>query len=229
MEVLCSYGCGNIAIFFFKDGRGCCNEKRQKCTKMREKNSIANKNKRLSIEHRTKISNSLKGFKHTKERVDKMSNSLKGRKSWNEGLKLPEEIGNKISESMKGKDPWNKGLTSNNDNRILCGLDHPFYNKYGPESSNWKGGKSLEPYCVEFTNELKNMIKERDEYECQNEDCWKKENSFLTVHHINYDKLNCHPNNLITLCNSCNSRANGKREFWEKYFKIIVKEVDEKK
>lgn len=36
--------------------------------------------------------------------------------------------------------------------------------------------------------------------------------------------LDCHPLNLITLCNSCNSRANVRRDRWKKFYKNIVED-----
>ena len=41
----------------------------------------------------------------------------------------------------------------------------------------------------------------------------------LKRNHINYDKQNCNPKNLITLCHSCNSKVNKNRKYWTNYFK----------
>lgn len=40
------------------------------------------------------------------------------------------------------------------------------------------------------------------------------------VHHIDYNKLNCNPNNLITLCKSCHMKTNFNREYWLDYFNL---------
>jgi hypothetical protein len=94
----------------------------------------------------------------------------------------------------------------------------------GINSSQWKGGISCEPYCPEWRDiEYKNSIKERDGYVCQNPDCWGKD-SKLVIHHINYNKKDCSPINLITVCSSCNSRANSNRELWEQKFNKFIKE-----
>jgi hypothetical protein len=45
----------------------------------------------------------------------------------------------------------------------------------------------------------------------------------LCIHHINYDKKDCRPANLITLCLSCNSKANKDREWHEAYYTEIMK------
>jgi len=44
----------------------------------------------------------------------------------------------------------------------------------------------------------------------------------------NYDKQDCSDGNLITLCNSCNARANGslmKRRLWTEFYTFIIEEV----
>ena len=92
---------------------------------------------------------------------------------------------------------------------------------FGKESSGWKGGISKEPYCKDWTKDLKEFIKERDDYKCMNPDCLKKDD-MLHVHHINYNKKSCGPENLITVCRSCNSRANSDREWHESWYKAIL-------
>jgi hypothetical protein len=95
-------------------------------------------------------------------------------------------------------------------------------NRFGSGNPSWKGGISCEPYCPVWTDrEFKNDIKERDDYKCQNPDCWKTTNK-LVLHHIDYDKKNCNPNNLITVCNSCNIRANKDREWHTAWYQAIM-------
>lgn len=92
----------------------------------------------------------------------------------------------------------------------------------GEGNPNWKGGISCEPYCYEwFFKEFKEYIKERDGNRCLNPDCWGNIHR-LSVHHIDYNKKNCGPENLITLCASCNSRANKDREWHEAWYSVIL-------
>lgn len=53
----------------------------------------------------------------------------------------------------------------------------------------------------------KKTIKARDGFRCQNPECnlrfKSKKYIRLTIHHIDYDKDNIVPWNLITLCNGC--------------------------
>ena len=83
----------------------------------------------------------------------------------------------------------------------------------GKLSSQWRDGISFEPYSVDWTETLKRSIRERDHYICQL--CLRYGNN---VHHIDYNKKNCNPDNLITLCISCNSKVNFEREYWSNYF-----------
>ena len=94
----------------------------------------------------------------------------------------------------------------------------------GPSHPNWKGGISCEPYCdIWLDKDFKESIKERDDYTCQNPDCWGTSKR-LTVHHIDYNKKNCGPENLITLCRSCNVRANYNRKEWFEFYNNTMKE-----
>jgi len=91
----------------------------------------------------------------------------------------------------------------------------------GSKNPNWQGGISFEPYCeIWKDSEYKITIKERDNYECKNSLCNGNSNK-LCIHHIDYNKKNCHPKNLITICFSCNARANFNRKFWEMFYKKI--------
>jgi len=94
-------------------------------------------------------------------------------------------------------------------------------NNSGNGHYNWKGGISKEPYCQDWGKDLKEFVKERDGYKCMNPDCWCKDKT-LSVHHINYNKKSCGPENLITVCRSCNTRANKDREWHEAWYKAIL-------
>lgn len=97
-----------------------------------------------------------------------------------------------------------------------------YLKRSGSGHHNWKGGISCEPYCDAWLDkEFKESIKERDNYQCQNPDCWET-SKILTIHHIDYNKKNCRPENLITLCNSCNSRANFNRSWHKLFYKIVM-------
>ncbi|MBA7559106.1 hypothetical protein ES708_00719 [subsurface metagenome] len=88
----------------------------------------------------------------------------------------------------------------------------------GEKGPNWKGGISFEPYPITWTRALKKAIRQRDNHTCQL--CFNKG---LPVHHIDYIKQNCTPDNLITLCQRCNAKVNYNRPYWTEYFTKIIK------
>lgn len=89
-------------------------------------------------------------------------------------------------------------------------------------SPSWKGGISFEPYCFEWTNDLKEFIKQRDGYKCMNPCCNSKDPDDLCVHHFAYDKKSCGPEDLITVCRSCNASANYNREWHTAWYQAIM-------
>lgn len=96
-------------------------------------------------------------------------------------------------------------------------------NHTGPGSPSWKGGISYEPYCEVWKDtEYKQDIRERDGNRCLNPYCVSKKPNDLTIHHIDYNKKNCRPGNLITICRSCNSKANISREWHQHWYKAII-------
>jgi len=123
--------------------------------------------------------------------------TIKKLRNINLGKTLSEETKNKISIKLIGTN---------------CGENNPA----------WKGGVSGEPYCEQWLDQdYKESIKERDDYKCLNPECNKTTNK-LCIHHINYDKKNCHPSNLITVCFSCNSKANKNRKWHKAWYQAII-------
>ncbi len=115
-----------------------------------------------------------------------------------------------------------RGRYHTEETRKQMELNH--YDSSGKNNSNWQGGISFEPYSPEFDEQLKKLIRQRDGYKCQL--CGTPENGItLNIHHIDYDKKNSSPDNLISLCKYCHTKTNFNRDFWEKYFNEI--EVNE--
>jgi hypothetical protein len=98
----------------------------------------------------------------------------------------------------------------------------------GEKHPNYIDGRSFEDYPIEFDETLKEKIHKRDNYKCQCCGITEEEHiivfgQVLHVHHINYNKKNCSKDNLITLCISCNTRANYNRSYWIEFYKNKVK------
>lgn len=74
----------------------------------------------------------------------------------------------------------------------------------GEKHYNWRGGYSDKDYPKEWNMGLKEFIRNRDGRKCQYPRCSyddTKEKQKLSVHHIDGNKKNCLPINLISLCN----------------------------
>jgi len=96
------------------------------------------------------------------------------------------------------------------------GKKSSMYGRTADKCPAWRGGISKLPYAFSFTPELKELVKKRDGYMCQFPDCGTDKD--LAVHHIDYQKMNNDPKNLITLCKCHNSKVNFDREHWTNYF-----------
>jgi len=152
-----------------------------------------------SDETKKKISLANMGREHSEETRKKISESHKGLKhgdgakrkmsEYRTGLKLSEETKRKMSQSRMGRE---------------------------------RGGISHITYPADWTQTLKQSIRERDNYVCQecgiHQDELEGWNKRLDVHHIDYDKNNCNPTNLVSLCRSCHAKTNADRDSWFNYF-----------
>lgn len=152
------------------------------------------KRKPLTKQHKENISKGHMGLKPNNRTRKKMSLSHKNKPSNMLGKKHSKESKEKMKMARTGKIKEN--------------------------ASNWQGGKSFEPYSVDWTETLRISIRERDKYTCKI--CGKKQGDrAFSVHHIDYNKLNCSPENLITLCLKCHLKTNSKRDKWIRYFKYL--------
>ena len=92
----------------------------------------------------------------------------------------------------------------------------------GENNPNWKGGKSFESYCPIWSDKTyKEYIRQRDNNICRNPCCYRTTKK-LSVHHIDYNKKNCYPYNLITLCVGCNARANKDRDWHKEWYSFLM-------
>ena len=133
------------------------------------------------------------------------------------GKKCTEEHKQKVSLAKKGKKRTKEVKQKISKTRIEKGIAK------GENNPNWQDGKSFEPYGIEFNKGFKQQIFERDNYTCQCPDCKHKSN-ILDAHHIDYDKKNNIPENVITLCRSCHMKTNGKnkREYFKEFYQNIM-------
>jgi hypothetical protein len=124
---------------------------------------------------------------------------------------------------FKGYEDYWKGKQNSQHSEWMKGKNNPM----------WNNGSSKFPYPFIFNDELKESIRKRDNYTCQNPECNMTEEEHLTVygqvlhvHHIDYNKQNCKKDNLITLCQQCNLRANKNRYYWQKIYMNKLRGAD---
>lgn len=138
---------------------------------------------------------------------------------------MPKGIYEHKSHSEETKEKIRKGNLGKNNPMYgvrRFGKDNPMYgiHRFGKNAPTWNGGISFEPYTFEFNNQLKKLIRERDIHQCQF--CGINENGRNhDAHHIDYNKKNCNPRNLIILCQSHNKKANFNREKWQFLFETL--------
>ncbi len=85
----------------------------------------------------------------------------------------------------------------------------------GKDNPAWIDGRSRERgYNWFFWKEtLRESIRQRDNYTCRVCNKLQKDEA-LSIHHIDYDKDNYNPNNLISLCRGCHTKTNFSRDYW---------------
>lgn len=221
----CDYGCGLPAKYKQTNGRWCCSPFYSQCPILKKKNSIGNKGRIKSENEKQKISKSLTGRKHTEETKRKISENHVNISGINHpmfGKLHSEETKKKIGKSNRGRTRSESFKINNRVNKI--GKNNPMFgiSRFREENPNWKGGISNQPYClIFFDGEFRELIYNRDGKQCLNPCCSHK-SSRIVIHHIDYNKKNCYPGNLICLCNSCNAMANKDRPWHTSWYKAII-------
>jgi hypothetical protein len=140
----------------------------------------------------------------------------------------------KIHLFLEKNGVWNKGLKKEIDSRVAKGaetqtqsrLGMTYVNKFGSDRAavicakksstmkktlrnKWSILTLSKTYPIEFDNGLKSFIRNRDRHLCQLCEKTKTVNGEeLIVHHIDYNKYNINPENLISLCRSCHAKTN---------------------
>ena len=164
---------------------------------------------------------------------------------WNKGKKGYKNPKHSLSMKKLYKEgkirTWNKGLTIETDERVKKQEKQRRKNRiyivgisWGKHTEETKSKLSLShggngipysntEYGSEFDNNLKEQVRFRDTYKCQECGCSQLENGKqLDVHHIDYNKKNSQLSNLIALCISCHRATNSNRQYWQEHFSKTV-------
>lgn len=177
-------------------------------------------------ESKRKSSKSNTGQTRSEETRRNISKSIMGHISHTKGLTKENSKGlKKVSESLMGHKNFNVELKGCfKKGHIPTGgfnINPPKMEK----NWNWRGGKSFEPYGIEFNKELKEYIRNKYNFRCQ--ECFRHQDELyyksgrkykLMIHHIDYDKRNNNENNLIPLCVSCHGQTQFNRDDWTDYY-----------
>lgn len=195
---------------------------------------------REGFRHSEETKRRMKEQRNSPEYRAMLSEVAKNRKkraesSWNKGLKHSEESKEKMRQAQIRLDRIRGDKNPSKDPEVrkkislaLIGKKHSketrakmSRDRGGSGNNNWKGGISAEPYGIDWTETIRKAIRQRDKYQCQV--CKKiQKRPRLDTHHIDYDKLNNDPNNLISLCKSCHAKTNFNRSVWKKKFRMII-------
>jgi len=171
--------------------------------KTKERLRIKLTGRTITDEWKQKIGDARRGRKHSLGTKQKIGMAHRG-------MNHTEESKRKISKTTK------KAMAKK---EIREKLINNHADVSGANNSQWLGGKSFEPYGLDFDKKLKENIKNRDGNSCQF--CGVIENKKkLMIHHIDYDKENNDDLNLITLCNSHHSITNFNRPKWQFLFEV---------
>lgn len=169
---------------------------------------------------------------------DKFAHCRRGKEPWNKGKKCPQLSGENhwnwgSNMSQESIEKMRKSLTGRKQSKETIRKRFAWASDYhhseetkakigfansGDKNGNWEGGISREEYPAEFWKKcFKDMIRDRDNRKCQI--CGIPEmRKALDIHHIDYDKRNVDPENLVSLCHKCHGKTNFNREQWQEYF-----------
>lgn len=186
-------------------------EARQKMSDSHKGQIAWNKGVPMPDEQKIRLSIANMGRKRTLETALKIKKSVAERK---------ERLGYHHSPEAR-KNMMGKGRHFSDDAKLKMSISHKKSKtqtgefKKGAEHPNWLGGISFEPYTLDWTNTLKRSIRERDRYTCQICKSQQEDRTF-SIHHINYNKKDNNPDNLITLCANCHMKTNYNRKYFMK-------------
>lgn len=177
----------------------------------------------LTEEHKKNIGNASRGHKLSEEAKLKISLSRLGKKTSEETREKQKlaKVGFKHSEATKLKmSKTRKGKPLSDIHKLHLCVKKP--SLQGKHSWNWGKRSPFVPliYSDIWDETLRRSIRERDNYTCRS--CLRQQGDrAFSVHHIDYNKFNCDPINLVTLCNSCHQKTNFNKKHWINYFKNI--------
>lgn len=161
-----------------------------------------------------------------KERADKLKELARQLRRKNNLIDNPAkhpEVAMKISKAKKGI-TFEQRYGSIKAEELKLKVARPL-----EKNGRWLGGKSFEPYTLDFNKLFKEAIRQRDNLSCVKcnlfeEDAKKLYQRGLCIHHVDYVKENTFKENCCSLCVRCHTETNGNREHWTKFFQSLLAE-----
>jgi hypothetical protein len=181
------------------------------------------------------------GRKHSEETKRKMSLFRKGNKFnlgkhhteeskkkislGHIGIKKSEETKKRMSKAVKLQHKINPNYAMRGKHFTEESINKIKEKKMGDRNAAWLGGKSFEPYTIDFNEKFKWKIRKRDNQICMLCRIHREKLIMaLDIHHINYDKELSIPENCISLCRKCHVITNLNREKWISFFQSLLSE-----
>ena len=211
--------------------------------------SEMNKKRWESKEYKEKLSQTMKETYKNPKLLKRLSDRSKGHSVSKEtrdkiGIKAKERFKNpeyrkKCSESAKKRWASSTERKRKSEKMKQWYLENPqIKDKIGDQHRGeknpwWKGGISFEPYCPKFTLSFKERVRAFFGYRCV--ECGAHQHTLeksLSIHHVTFNKETCCDNTIplfVPLCQSCHTKTNTNRIFWQYWFTEMVNHLYEGK
>ena len=152
---------------------------------------------------------------HSIESIKKMIGNTNGKGNKNKKRSKKTKKKQSISAIGNVNGKGNKGKRRSDETKVKQSISHIRYNPNDPYCDIWKD--------TEYKSDL------RKDY-CENVDC-KGDYNRLDNHHIDLNKKNCNPKNIMTLCTSChvilhNKLRDGKKIIVNPEDFLIINRID---
>jgi len=127
-----------------------------------------------------------------------------------------------LRTAMTGRVFTEEHLENLRQNKIEFYQLHPEKAMKGTKNSGYVDGRCSSgdyKYSKDFNERLKELIRDRDDRQCQI--CYRLESDLsekLNVHHIDYTKINADLDNLVSLCRVCHGKTSRDRDKWIAFF-----------
>jgi len=160
------------------------------------------------------------GYRHSAKTKIKMSES-------HSGLIMSPATKAKIGRANRGRELSSQTKAKISESQLKRFENPDVRKKYiGVNSPKWKGGITYKRKPPELNFAYIQSIRRRDNFTCQLcGDTNKGKHRRLETHHIDYNRQNSHPDNLITSCKSCHWATRYVKKVWIRICRNLIKRI----